>query len=159
MKKMLVLFSFFLFSIALSGVCEEKAAPVEVIQIVNFSGTIEIIYSDGTRFVIKSGEEVPPLMSGTMLRVLEGTLTLRVEDDVNVYTRGQFIRISEDTGGKWEVFLSDDTSVQDTGSKNLGSSEGADDGIETESARDLDSDAVDVEQGAGEVVSVSPSTP
>ena len=158
MKKMLVLFSFFLFSIALSGVSEEKAAPVEVIQIVNFSGTIEIIYSDGTRFVIKSGEEVPPLMSGTMLRVLEGTLTLRVEDDVNVYTTGQLVRISEDMEGKWEAFLSDDTSVQDTGSKNLGSSEGAE-GSESESARDLDSDAVDVEQGTGEVVSVSPSTP
>ena len=111
MKKMLVLFSFFLFSIALSGVSEEKAAPVEVIQIVNFSGTIEIIYSDGTRFVIKSGEEVPPLMSGTMLRVLEGTLTLRVEDDVNVYTTGQLVRISEDMEGKWEAFLSDDTSA------------------------------------------------
>jgi hypothetical protein len=145
---------------------ENVAGPFEAVRIINFSGTLEAFYPDGTHVLFKTGEVPPaitPEVSGLILRVIRGTLTIEVESIVEArseldelsFLTSDLVRISlsaPDKNGKlkWEIFrnasktsidrgLSDTTEIDNPGEGSLG-----------ESGREF---------GVEEPVPVSPSAP
>jgi len=167
MKKAMILASLVLLSMASSVFSEENVSgPFETVKIINFSGTLEVFYPDGTHALFKTGEAPPvitPEVSGIILRVIRGTLTVEVESIVEArseldelsYLTSDLVRISlsaPDKNGKlkWEIFhnasktsidrgLSDTTEIDNPGEGSLG-----------ESGREF---------GVGEPTPVSPSAP
>ena len=62
-----------------------------------FAGTIEIMYPDGGRSVLKTGDRVPEeLPPGTIIRVVDGTLAVKMRGSVDQYNAGQTVRITQD---------------------------------------------------------------
>ncbi|MBI1869788.1 MAG: hypothetical protein HYS07_01185 [Chlamydiae bacterium] len=75
-------------------------------EITYFIGLIEIIYPKGPRLVLKTGENAPLLEAGTVIKVLEGKLSLSIwtsegNQNVQTYERGAIIRITESQNGNW----------------------------------------------------------
>lgn len=146
---------------ALGPVAQDMMGPYKSVRVVNFSGSLEIFLPNGVHRLLKTGDVPPQItddLSGIILRVLRGTLTIEVERvekgkvklEELVYITSDLVRITlsgenQDSESKWEVFHSIDKTAIDRGIADTTESQPGE-GLVQETSREL---------GIGEV----PQTP
>ncbi len=76
----------------------ESKVNAKTVQVVNFTGSMRIVFPDGTKIVVRKGDEVPPIVAGSVIQVISGLLTLQIGNDTLNYRHGETISIAAPTG-------------------------------------------------------------
>lgn len=131
--------------------------------ILYFIGRIEIVYPNSPSVIIKTGEKPPALESGTILRVLEGKLSLETTNDkgqvsVQEYAAGQAVRIGE-AKGNWVAATANSLTFQGSQSSQTNLSSPGQEQTESEIVQEAETPTIapSTTEEEEEETSVSPS--
>jgi hypothetical protein len=104
LKHFLALLVFALLNSTSNSVVHAEDQDSDSPKIVEFAGSIEIIFPNDERLLLTTGDEIPSFLpSGTLIKVLDGTVVLQAEEMLNRYITGQSVRITL-SEGSWEMF-------------------------------------------------------
>lgn len=123
-------------------------------EIVYFFGNIEIVYPDSPSITLHTGDKPPMIEAGTVIRVIDGSLSLNVNDDVQSYKTGDAVRITE-TNGNWVAAAAWPSTSPASTNTNL--SNPSDDQSESEIIQEEETEETPAEEEEEEETEVSPS--